>query len=106
MQEIALIYVTFPDEKSARFIGETLLKLKLIACFNYFKIKSMYRWDGEIKREDEITAIIKTQTSLATVVKEKISTLHPYEVPCILISNWEVNDPYFHWVVQVSDHPS
>lgn len=102
MPEIALIYVTFPDEKTARSIGESLLQLKMIACFNFFQVQSMYGWNGEITKEGEITAVIKTQRSLAASVQEKISALHPYEIPCILISTWEANDPYFQWVTEVT----
>ncbi|MFZ1703507.1 MAG: divalent-cation tolerance protein CutA [Saprospiraceae bacterium] len=101
MEQIVIIYVTFPNEESARHIGSTLLEEKLIACFNYFPMTSMYWWEEKIEEANEYIGLMKTTESFLTLCKEKIASLHPYDVPCVLSKNWTSNEPYFDWVGSV-----
>lgn len=102
MNTLAMLYVTFPDEDTARTTGKTLLESGLIACFNYFPIQSMYFWKGKIEEGKEIIGLIKTDMSRVSECREMITSLHPYDVPCILSSDWESNVSYCLWIREVT----
>jgi periplasmic divalent cation tolerance protein len=98
-----IIYTTFPGIKTARKIINSLLREKLIACGNIFKIDSHYRWKGKIERANEYAAFLKTRASLYKEVEAGIKKLHPYEVPEIVVLKIERGLPkYLKWVDDVT----
>ena len=84
MAEYIFVYTTFPDEEKAKEIGEHLVREKLAACVNFWPIKSIYTWKGEIQHDQEVAMIIKTRKELYEKVERRLKELHPYEVPAIL----------------------
>ena len=85
---------------SAETIANFLVKEKLAACVNIVpKIKSIYTWQNKIEKEEEVLMLIKTKQSLFNPVKEKITLLHPYEVPEIIsIDIKDGNKNYIDWI--------
>ncbi|MGE5356226.1 MAG: divalent-cation tolerance protein CutA [Deltaproteobacteria bacterium] len=96
--EIISIYVTNPDKEIARQIGEYLLKLKLIACFNVFPVESAYWWNGNIESDGEYVSLLKTSNEYWETIRDEIEKIHPYEIPCILKINIEANEKYKKWI--------
>jgi len=93
------IYVTFPDEDSAKEVAEHLLKKKLAACVNYWEIKSKYWWEEKIQEDREIAMIIKTRAEKFSEVREEIKKLHSYTTPCICGLNVEEgNLEFLRWI--------
>jgi periplasmic divalent cation tolerance protein len=80
---ISTIYVTTGTEAEAEQISTRLVEQHLIACANYFPIKSIYYWEGELQKDQEYALIMKTQTSKVDEVIRMIKELHSYDVPCI-----------------------
>ena len=93
-----LTYITCKDEEEAVKISKHLLNKKLIACSNMHPIRSMYWWNGKIKDNKEFVIIAKTKEKNYEKIKEEVSKLHSYDVPCILKLNAEANESYDKWV--------
>lgn len=93
-----MLYITFPSEESAVDLCDNLVKLKSIACYNLLPIKACYWWEGSINKEDEIVAMAKTIPSKVESVTTWLEENHPYDTPCII--HWEVNvnQKYLDWV--------
>lgn len=80
-----LIYTTWPDTASAETAAARLLEDRLIACANVLSAStSIYVWQGEVKREQEIIALFKTSARTAGAARDKLAELHPYDEPCII----------------------
>ena len=97
--EYRSIYLTATDEAEARRIGKTLVEERLVACINYFPIRSIYRWKGKIEESAETAVIAKTRANLVDSVIQRIKELHSYEVPCIV--SWVIekgNPDYLEWI--------
>jgi len=95
---MTLIYITCKDEEEAVKISKHLLGEKLIACSNMHPIRSMYFWKGKIQDEKEVVIIAKTLEKNYGKIKEEVSKLHSYDVPCILKIDAEANESYDKWV--------
>jgi periplasmic divalent cation tolerance protein len=101
--EIIIIYVTNPDKEIAKQIGDYLLQLKLIACFNVFPIESSYWWNGNIESSGEFVSLLKTRAEYWETLCSEIEKIHPYEIPCILKINIEANEEYKKWIFAETD---
>ena len=91
------LYVTFPDEKSARRIAKALVNEGLLACTNLFPVASIYRWKGKLVEEREWAMIGKCAKSGVRAVEKRILSLHPYEVPAILWHEEKATAKYAKW---------
>uniref|UniRef100_A0A7C4TD96 Divalent-cation tolerance protein CutA n=1 Tax=candidate division WOR-3 bacterium TaxID=2052148 RepID=A0A7C4TD96_UNCW3 len=96
---IIIIYTTFPNLRIAKRIVKDLVKMKLIACGNIFKIDSIYIWQGKIEETGEYGAFLKTNRDNYKMVESFIKKEHPYEIPEII--SWNCNEglkEYLKWV--------
>jgi periplasmic divalent cation tolerance protein len=93
-----ICYITCKDDSEAERISKALIEKKLIACANYFPIKSLYRWKEELAREKEVVLLAKSLQKNFAAIQKEVRALHSYEVPCILKLNVEANNEYEDWV--------
>ena len=91
---MTLIYITCKDEKEAVKISKHLLNKRLIACSNMHPIRSMYRWNNKMQDEREFVILAKTKEKNYKKIKEEVSKLHSYDIPCILKIDAEANESY------------
>ncbi len=97
------IYVTAPPEDAAS-IARTLVEERLAACVNRFSCDSIYRWDGEIHEDEEVILLVKTTQENAEDVRERVETIHPYDVPCIeQFEESVVADAFAQWRTDSTD---
>jgi periplasmic divalent cation tolerance protein len=99
---LATLYMTAPNREEAERIGREMLEQRLVACVNIFEnVLSLYWWEGEIEREQEVVLMAKTQLKATERCIALIKELHPYEVPCVTILPILHSLPqYKDWVVR------
>jgi periplasmic divalent cation tolerance protein len=94
-----IIVSTYPDKKSISKISNELVKTKIVACVNIIKISSIYSWKGEVTNTSEYLALFKTTNKNKKILKEKIKSTHPYDVPEIAeLAITSINKNYFDWI--------
>jgi len=99
MNEISIAYITNPNKKTAEKIAREILKKRLAACTNIFRVDSIYVWKEKIVKEKEYVVIAKT--TKARELQEYVESIHPYEIPCVLNLKAEANEKFFKWVKSV-----
>ena len=99
--EIVLGFATFPDVETARRIARELVELRLAACGNVLpQIHSIYHWQGKVEAADEALAIFKLPASRSGEFEIKLRSLHPYQVPEIILIQIDHALPeYLRWVL-------
>ena len=100
-QRAVFVYTTYPSVVEAERAGRTLVERRLCACVNILPgMVSLYWWQGEIERGDEVVMIIKTRAALAEAVRAAVKEMHSYTTPAILVLPIETVDPDYHaWIV-------
>lgn len=109
-EEVSSVYVTYPDELTARSIARSLVERRLAACANIFAIGSVYRWNEEVLEESEFASLLKIRSRDFRAVAGAIREIHPYDVPCIVRYDIaESVEDYREWIVESTarspDHP-
>lgn len=95
-----LVFTTCGSEEEAGRMAERLLDSRLAACVGITpRVRSVYRWKGEIEDSEEWALTIKTRAELYPRVEAAIREAHSYEVPEILavpvVAGWPA---YLDWV--------
>lgn len=103
MEKSIFIYVTMPSEQVALQISEVLLEERLIACANIYQMQSVYRWKGKVEQEPEHVLVGKTREAHYPTLCERITRLHPYEVPCIAKLPVAFNPAFGAWVQEETE---
>jgi periplasmic divalent cation tolerance protein len=100
MTDIVLVLTTVPAGERAELLARTLVDERLAACVNvYPPMVSLYRWRGVIERDSEQQIVIKTAVSRVPDLRARLSGLHPYELPELLILEVSDGSPdYLQWV--------
>ena len=86
MSEAIIVITSFPDKESASTFAQLLIEDRLAACVNILgACTSIYRWQDVSESAEEIPVFIKTQKKHYNRVEELINTMHPYELPEVII---------------------
>jgi periplasmic divalent cation tolerance protein len=103
LEKHLLILVTVSSENEGERIGETLVKEGLAACTNLVPgVKSIFKWKGEMCKEDEVLMLIKSKESLFEELKNRVIDLHSYDVPeVIAIPIIFGSADYLRWMEEV-----
>lgn len=80
--EVVTVLMTAPGPDVAEEVVRALVDERLAACGNIVPgAVSVYRWKGEVQRDDEAVAILKTTRAALPGLIERAAELHPYDVP-------------------------
>jgi periplasmic divalent cation tolerance protein len=70
----------------AEAFGATLVEERLAACVTIgAPMTSVYRWRGAVERAQERQLLLKTVRGKVPLIKARLLTLHPYDVPELLV---------------------
>lgn len=96
-----VVMMTAASHDEASRIAEMLVGARLAACVQILpEIESVYRWQGEVKREKEILLLAKTVASRFAELESKVRALHSYETPEIIaVPVTESSAPYVAWLL-------
>jgi periplasmic divalent cation tolerance protein len=99
MKKIVLVLTTMPSDARAAALAKTLVDERLAACVNLSApLRSIYRWKGTVADEEECQLVIKTTAARVAALRERIASLHPYDLPELLVVEAEGSDAYVSWV--------
>lgn len=80
-------------------LAKLLVEERLAACVNVTGVRSFYRWKGELCSDTECLLIIKTKKSMVDRILTRITEVHSYEVPEILVLPILTgSEQYLKWV--------
>ena len=99
---MVVVLTTLPDARRAEELVARLVQERVIACANIVPgLLSLYRWEGEVAREEEVLVLCKTVRSRVEALFGRITELHPYELPeLVALSTADVSEAYCRWVRQ------
>jgi len=100
MNDELIVLVTVPGRADGERIAEAVVGEQLAACVNILgPIRSIYRWQGEICRDDEHLLLIKSTRARYPDLETRIKALHTYEVPEVIALPIERGSAeYLNWL--------
>ncbi len=102
--DIVLVLTSAPDLMLAKRIAHLVLEEGKAACISIgAPVLSVYRWKGDVEGAEEVPMTIKTTWARQAELIERIKSLHPYEVPeLIVVPVIAGHTPYLDWVRELT----
>jgi periplasmic divalent cation tolerance protein len=96
-----IIYTVCKNYQEAKKIANMLVKLRLVACANFWPIESVYHWQNKVVNGKEAVLLFKTRKNYYKRIESIIKKIHGYDVPCIFqIEVNKVNRQYLDWLMK------
>jgi periplasmic divalent cation tolerance protein len=103
MTDAITISCACAGREEARIIATALVDRRLAACVQLSAIESLYRWEGETRRDDEVLLVAKTLVRRFDAVAACIRALHSYQLPEIVAQPISAADPgYLAWIEEMA----
>lgn len=102
--DCVVVLVTVGSREEGERIAEALVSEHLAACVNLIgPIQSIYRWDNQIQRDQELLLLIKTRRALFAGVEARVKALHSYQTPeVIALPITAGSEAYVEWLCSVT----
>lgn len=99
-EDVRVVFVTAPNTETGEVLAREMVEERLAACGSVVPgLVSLYWWEDEVQRDKEALVILKTTRDAVSVLEERVTDLHPYEVPEFLVLPVEaVHEPYARWI--------
>ncbi len=99
-----LVYTTVADHDAASGLAELLVEQRLAACVHIVPgIRSVYRWQGKMCRDDEVQLVIKSNRSRFDAIAALLREHHPYDLPEIVAVRIDRgSQDYLDWIASES----
>ena len=100
MAEQLIVLITAGSQEEAEHIARTLVGERLAACVNIMpNITSVYRWEGEVQRDQEWLLLAKSRQGLLDDLVRRVQALHSYDVPeVIALPLVGGSEDYLRWI--------
>jgi periplasmic divalent cation tolerance protein len=98
--EAVIVLSTWPAETDPDAMAAALVEERLAACVNILPVmESVYRWQGAVERASERQVIVKTTRRALERLLPRLKSLHPYDVPEMLVLPVSGGgDEYLTWI--------
>jgi periplasmic divalent cation tolerance protein len=90
-----------PDH--AESVARSLIDRRLAACVNLLPITSVYRWEGAVQTDPEVTMLIKVSDAGVDTLVARLRELHPYDLPEIVVLPVDVDRSLAEYVAWVRE---
>ena len=102
---ISVVLCTAPADEAGG-LARQVVERRLAACVNIVpRVRSIYRWQGEICDDEESLLVIKTRTDCVAALTEALIDLHSYDTPEVIalpIDAGAGNAAYLQWLFKES----
>ena len=100
MSERLVVLMTAGSQEEADRIAHTLVAELLAACVNVIPgITSVYRWQGEVHRDQEWILVAKSRKEVLNDLVRRVQALHSYDMPEIIaLPLVGGSQPYLRWI--------
>jgi periplasmic divalent cation tolerance protein len=97
---VVIVLTTLPADADSEAFSAALVNERLAACASVgAEMTSVYTWRGEIERARERQLVLKTVEDKVPLIKARLATLHPYDVPELLVLRVaDGGEAYLAWV--------
>lgn len=79
MSKLVELVLTCGSWQEAQRIADALLEQRLVACVEFFEVKSKYWWKRELEEGTEIKLMMHSAEHLFDKVEAEVKKLHSYE---------------------------
>jgi len=98
MKQVLLLITTENNKKRAKKIAKLLLKKKLASCVSLKKIHSIYEWEGNIEKVNEVEITIKSKPELKNALIVFLKKITSCDLPQIIYKKFNSEKKYLNWV--------
>jgi periplasmic divalent cation tolerance protein len=85
MSDALVVLTTVARAEDAEYIAREMVERRLAACVNLLPpVTSVYRWQGEVTREQEHLLLMKTHKDRFEALRARLVEIHPYETPEVI----------------------
>jgi periplasmic divalent cation tolerance protein len=99
MSGAVVVTTTVDSAEVAESLAKGIVEARLGACVQIVPIRSVYRWDGEVRVDAEWQCVVKTSAIRADELVAHIKANHSYDVPEVAVTPVVGgNDDYLAWV--------
>lgn len=99
MASLLTVYVVCSSKKEAEKIAVDLVRKRLAACVNYFPCRSVFKWEGKLRKASEWVLLAKTTKGNYPRLEWRVKKLHSYETPCVVAwKDQHADAKYSAWV--------
>ena len=98
--EHVIVTSTTDSEAAARELAAAAVEARLGACAQVVgPVTSVYRWEGEVRTDQEWRVEIKTTAACVPELTERLGQLHTYDLPEIIATPVEGGSAgYLAWL--------
>ena len=98
--DFVIVLTTWPNDADPLAFAREMVEERLAACVNVLpEMTSVYRWEGRTEQSAERQVLMKTTRSRVDALRDRLHTLHPYEVPeFLVVPIADGSDAYLTWL--------
>lgn len=99
MNDVNVVTTTVDSADAAESLAKGIVEARLGACVQIVPIRSVYRWDGEVRVDAEWQCVVKTSAIRVDDLVAHIKAHHTYDVPEVVVTPVTGgNNDYLSWV--------